>query len=233
MATTTRRKKIPSNLRKRVPKPGQKVASEQDSKTTVDSASKKKPAPPKPKPQNKELPKSTKPKTTNKEVKKDGTKAKKEQPSKQAKAGASEEVTKPASSSGSGREESRPRPANQREDIPKVEGQLNYAQLKELSYTARVELFRNLNKGSTEKFIQLIKREELPKKLVMRKLEAEERGVLDKKPSRDAKVYYCPYCVDYMKFIAHSFTGYDRCCGCGMTTKDFYISADNELFNKG
>lgn len=109
--------------------------------------------------------------------------------------------------------------------------QLSYNQLKELPHAERMVLWELLNKVKSDDFIQLIRRDQLPKQLVLRKLEANVRGILAASKPPGKHIYYCPYCTDYMQFKYHAYTGYHKCIGCSISTRDFYVSADNQLFN--
>lgn len=108
--------------------------------------------------------------------------------------------------------------------------QITYNQLRELTHPERLKLWEDLNKLKSDDFIQLVRRDQLPKALVLRMLEAKEHKLIAAKPPGKT-IYYCPYCTDYMQFKHHTYTGYNKCIGCGISTRDFYVSADNQLFN--
>lgn len=79
-------------------------------------------------------------------------------------------------------------------------------------------------------FFTLRTPEDLPKKMVMRLNEAVMREIVPAKaPAKGA--LYCPYCVAWQPYKLHSWSGYNKCCGCGVGTLDFYTRADNKLFS--
>lgn len=92
-----------------------------------------------------------------------------------------------------------------------------------LSFTAKHDLWRELNKKAPEyDFVTLLKPSYLPKEI-----RREFPPAAAKSPSREA--LWCPYCSEWMKFRTFSYTGYEMCIGCGMSTKDFYVVRANKL----
>lgn len=133
-----------------------------------------------------------------------------------------EEASKPVASSESERPAGEPRPA----DSPS-EGQTTIEALTKLEYNQLYPLWKRLNKGTAAHvFLTLRKREDLPKTRYMRKSEALHRGTVSKTPPERGALY-CPYCMTYMPFHNDNYTGYTRCCGCGISTKDYHTSGDN------
>lgn len=183
-----------------------------------------------PKPMQRPLPPKKTAPTAPKEVK--TVEPKKEAPVKRQ-ANPSKEAQEPAPPATSDSEGSEPRLTYQKPEGAKTPvGQMTLSQLKTMEYNAQKALFKTLNTGvPVEEFVTLRRKDDLPKGMVMRLAEAQQRKIVgNKRPAKDA--YYCPYCVNYMPFHAHSFTGYDKCTGCGISTMDFYTRADNNLFNR-
>jgi len=102
-------------------------------------------------------------------------------------------------------------------------------QVRRMSMTERVEAWKVLNEAERTDFIPLRKAEELKRLTPILLAEAILRNlVTERGPGKGT--YYCPYCVDWMPFRTHGWTGYTRCCGCSMTTMDYYIRSDNNLW---
>lgn len=184
----------------------------------------------------------------------------KELPQVEDTAGAGKEITKPAPSGGGDREERRPgRPSerargeliaeiikdnhevltrlddepgrpNERAEFDRHERQVTVERVQKMTYQERLAMWKELNKGAgQERFITLRKVSDLPKNMAMSKEEAVHRGIIEaKKPAKDA--LYCPYCVTWMPFVSQPWAGYVRCCGCSMSTMDYYIRAYNDLW---
>lgn len=159
-----------------------------------------------------------------KEVKKDEPKTKVQPPIK-GKERKSPEAKEPAVTSGGTSAPAQPRRASEAEKRVSVEA------MRAMTLEDRYALFKKLN-TNPERFVPI--RSELPKKDYIRKDEAILREIIGPKPPKvkSATVYYCCYCVDWQVFHSHSFTGYNKCTGCGMTTKDMYIGIDNGVFGK-
>lgn len=172
-----------------------------------------------------------------KEVKPDVPKTEPKQEAVESQPGARAEVEKVIIAGKRTSPPTEPRPAPTRKGADDFEEerdrrQISLDAMKAMSIEDRHKLFRELNKDTASEIFMTV-RKELPKQLVMRKDEAILRGLIKPEAPRvkSLKVYYCGYCVDYMPFTSHSFTGYTKCCGCSISTRDFYIRADNQLFN--
>jgi hypothetical protein len=181
------------------------------------------------------LPKTTEGKKANGK-KEEVKQAIKQEPKQKPEARKSTEASKPIVTSERPNPPAEPRPAHTRTTSPdepvKHEEQVSVFQMRELSYKAKQDLFKRLNKGASEdRFITLLKPSVLPKKLQMRLDEAKLRNLVEAKPS-NKEALYCGYCVDWQPFHYHAWTGYRKCCGCSMSTKDFYIAVDNGIFGK-
>lgn len=178
------------------------------------------------------VPSKVKPKVQPKEVETNGTK--KEEPKQhvqQSEPGAGKEASKPIITSKRPSEQTEPRPADKREKYA-GESRLTSEEMRSITVEDRVKLFRSIN-GHSEEFYPLLK--ELPKRMQMRKDEALIRNLIHEKAPKAPRgmvIYYCAYCVDWQPFYNHAWVGYIKCCGCSMSTKDFYICADNGLFGK-
>lgn len=145
----------------------------------------------------------------------------------QGEAGKSPEASKPIVTSESPGTPAQPRPAYT--GAPGSE-RISIEAMRAMEHADRYALWKRLNRNN-EKFVPL--RKELPKKEYMRKDEAIIRKLIGDKPKvKNALVYYCCYCVDWQVFHSHSWTGYNKCISCGMTTKDMYIGVDNGIFGK-
>lgn len=184
--------------------------------------------------------KPTPPKPAPKEVKPSGktqkTEPKGEKPAQPAVAKseprASEATSKPVITSQRQDTPSRPRQTDTREDFERHEKQITMDAMNKLSYAQKMELWKELNaQAKPDEFFTIRTPEDLPYKVALRLDEAILRKVVDPKPSnRDA--LYCPYCVAWQPFKVHSWSGYKKCCGCSISTHDFYTRADNDLFTK-
>lgn len=166
-----------------------------------------------------------------KDVKDREEKAKK-QPSIQTEKGTSKEASKPAPSSERQNPSAQPRPTAKGTEDKTKDKRVTVEVMREMTMEERYKLFKSLNKNP-ETFVPI--RKELPKKIEMRLEEAKIRGIVQSKAPKAPKgtdVYYCPYCSDWNIFHYHNWTGYKKCCGCNISTKDFYTSADNGLFGK-
>lgn len=220
MPTVTR------NLKKRIPTPNQaksitSKSTETASKKADATAVKKKPVTPK------KLPKTK----SKGEVDHGKKEVEKKQPSKPAETGKSAKASKPIVASERKSQPTEPRPTDTREDFERHEEQLTAERMRELSVSAKKELFKKLNKKSLEsQFITMLKPSEIPKKNYMRLKEAQIRKIIGDRPTKDA--LYCAYCIDWQPFQLHAWTGYKKCCGCGISTKDFHVACDNGLFGK-
>jgi hypothetical protein len=107
--------------------------------------------------------------------------------------------------------------------LTEVEGQMTRLAMLDLSFTAKHEKWKELNKTAPEhEYITLLVPGALPKELMR---EYPPKG--HKSPSKEA--LWCCYCSEWMKFRTFSYTGYERCIGCGMSTKDFHIVRANQL----
>jgi hypothetical protein len=145
---------------------------------------------------------------------------------KEPKVRKSKEASEPAVPSRKPATSRQPRFTPTVEEIKEYEGQLDYLAMLELSFTAKHELWRNLNKTASEgEFITLLKPSLLPKEI--RKDFPPAKAV---PPSKEA--LWCVYCGEWMKFRTFSYNGYEMCVGCAMSTKDFYIARANKLFFK-
>jgi len=138
----------------------------------------------------------------------------------------SPQVEEPAVPAGGDIKPAEPR----RTDTPAVE-RVSTEAMRAMPLEDRLALFKLLNRNA-EKFVAI--RRELPKKGYMRKDEALLRNIIPEKAPKvkNATVYYCPYCVDWQVFHYHNWTGYNKCTGCGITTKDMYTGIDNGIFGK-
>lgn len=141
--------------------------------------------------------------------------------------GASEESTKSNPTSERQSDKAKPRPTS--------EGAVTTEVMRSMEIEARYKLFLSMN-NHPEKFIPLLVPKDLPKKMSMRKAEALIRKIIvdkaPKAPKGSAGVYYCPYCTDYQPFHSFVYFGSTKCCGCSISTRDFYTSSDNGLFGK-
>lgn len=118
----------------------------------------------------------------------------------------------------------RPAPAPKEEVIPEHEDQVSHRAMLELSFTARHDLWKQINKDAPpEQFITLIRVVELPKAV-----KKEFPPAANTKPHKEA--LWCPYCGEWMKFRTFSYTGYECCTGCGISTRDFHTASANKLF---
>jgi hypothetical protein len=137
----------------------------------------------------------------------------------------SPEASKPVIASERQSDTTRPRPAHTGAEKVTVEA------MKAMSLEERYKLWKTINKDP-ERFVGI--RRELPKKMEMRKDEALLRKLIAEKAPKHktGDVYYCPYCVDWQVFHYHSWTGYKKCTGCGITSRDFYVGVDNGIFGK-
>lgn len=153
-------------------------------------------------------------------------------PHVQGEAGAGTEASKPIVPAEQPAESGRPR-----EPIasPKAGTErISVEAMRTLTLPERYRLWKKLNEGA-ETFTPL--RKELPKQLAMRLNEAVMRGIVPKVPPSERPkgtvTYYCPYCIDWSVFHTHAWSGYEKCIGCSITVKDFYVQADNDLWKKG
>lgn len=104
--------------------------------------------------------------------------------------------------------------------LPK-DGQVSLIELHELSFSGRHELWKTLNKGAREdEFVTLLYPHLLPKGI---------RKELPPAVKPNKEALWCSYCEEWMKFRSFSYTGYDCCIGCGISTKDFHIVRANKL----
>lgn len=146
--------------------------------------------------------------------------------------GKGKEATKPVTTSGRQSPPAQSRPAS-KGTTTNQQGRISVEAMRQMSIEDRHKLFKSLN-VNPEVFVPI--RKELPKKMEMRKDEAILRGIIPEKAPKVPKwidyVGYCCYCVDWQPFHQHSWSGYKKCCGCGITTKDFYIGIDNGVFGK-
>lgn len=150
---------------------------------------------------------------------------KKEQPTVEREERKSPEAPKPPIASERQSEPARPKPTTTGAEKVSTEA------MREMSLEARLKLWKSLNRNP-EVFVGI--RKELPKKMEMRKDEALLRNIIPSAAPKlkNAPVHYCPYCVDYQVFHYHNWTGYNKCTGCGITSKDFYVGVDNGIFGK-
>lgn len=179
-----------------------------------------------------ESPKATIPVPTSPKPKKESvadepkktTSVKKPKPTGAGKASAS--PSKPAPAQERERPASGPVPTSSGTD--RKEGQLNAEQFRKMSFDEKIKLWKKLNQGRpSDSFITVVRRNELPKNVVLRKDEALARDVIPEKGPKGA--LYCPYCVTWSKFQYFPYTGYDKCIGCGISTRDWYVVADNSI----
>lgn len=124
-----------------------------------------------------------------------------------------------------------PEPGPRHTDKPE-EKRVSIEAMRAMEPEERYKLFKSLNKDP-DKFIPI--RNELPKMMQMRKDEALIRELISEKApkAKGHTIHYCPYCVDWQIFHHHSWIGYNKCIGCSITTKDFYVAVDNGIFGKG
>lgn len=138
------------------------------------------------------------------------------------------EASKPPTSEGSKSKPAESRPAHQRAD-----GRVTSTEMRAMEHDARYKLFLSLNKRP-DKFIPIC--HERPKSMQMRKDEAILRNIVPPKAPKGIKgsagTFFCPYCVDWQVYHSHVWIGYNKCTGCSISTKDFYVAADNGLFGK-
>lgn len=205
------KKAVPKALPKALPKATPKAA-------PVKAAPPKairKPAPPKKAPEARPKPPVEKEVVTYEETKIETAVATLERPS--------EEAPEPVVAAERERPASEPRPA----DSVQEQGQTTVEALTKLEYNQLYPLWKRLNKGVPDgTFVTLRKQDDLPKTRYMRKAEAMHRGTIPASPPvRGA--YYCPYCMIYMPFHNDTYMGYTRCCGCGISTKDYHTRGDN------
>jgi len=182
---------------------------------------KKTPAP------NKELPKKEEPKNEPKTKKpkqpKEQPKPKQQEPPRESRE--SKEAPKPVVSSGEPAQTRKHRFAVSREELPEYDEQLTHLDMLDLSFTAKHDLWKKLNKNAPYyEFVTLLKPWALPKDV---RREFPPSAAV--KPSKEA--LWCPYCAEWMKFRTFSYTGYDLCIGCSISTRDFHVSRANKLFN--
>lgn len=171
-------------------------------------------------------PKLTPPKTLPKGEDKNAHEPKKEEPKKDpvpsSPVGKSTKASKPVISGERPTESRKPRSAYSREEIPEYEGQVTMLTMRGMTFAARHDLWKQLN-THTEDFVTLLKPSELP-----RKVQREDRP--GTAPNKEA--LFCPYCSEWMKFRVYSYSGYTKCTGCGISTRDFYTCAANNLWNR-
>lgn len=241
--------------RRPVPPPAKKTNTETSSVATVEKKEIKRVAPPARRPvapppkakvevpkeePKKELPKTGAtppnrqprvPRKTSVPVKEVKTVEPKKEAPKQVEPRPSEEAPKPTVSTGSHAPQAEPRPSASRE-----ERAISSEAMREMSFEDRYKLYKLLN-TNPEVFTPIVRKSDLPRTGVsMRKDEALLRKLISERPPKAPKmgeVHYCPYCVDWQLFVPFTWTGYTKCCGCSMSTRDWYVSADNKLFNKG
>lgn len=140
----------------------------------------------------------------------------------------SQEIKESAVPSGLPAPEGGYRYSTSREDWTPKEKQLdNLFDMRELSMTARHELWRSLNAGTSE-FIRIVRTSEVPKEMRFSYAEALERKLItEKRPHRES--LYCPYCGQWNYFVNYSYTGARRCVGCGISDNDFHLRKENGL----
>ena len=232
-------KRVSDNMKRRIPAPGVKKSTSEVQTSEVNKAvapkprpntpsAPRRPAPPRPPAPKKKVGvvKASEPETQ--AIVKEDPKPK---PTAKATPRPSQEITPITTSEPRHDTPSEPRPTISQ---PPTEAKaIAYPQMRELTIEERLALHKEINRNKAIGYaLPIIKRSELPKHMVMRKKEAELRKLITKKPTvRGVKVYYCPYCVDYMPFPPDTFSGYDRCVGCTISLKDYYTRADNDLFN--
>lgn len=107
------------------------------------------------------------------------------------------------------------------------EGQISKEEMRKLSISKRLELWKKLNKGEETDFIAITPPEGLLK--YRRYADVLAEGLIqEKKPVKDA--LYCPYCKDWSVFKKHSYLDSKKCIGCGISDNDFYVKSDNKLW---
>lgn len=117
------------------------------------------------------------------------------------------------------------RPAYTRESNPEASGQMTRLELLATPLAERLERWKRLNQD-TSRFTTLLKPHELPKKVTTERIPGGAKNPTMK------GVYWCPFCGDWQPFKVFSYTGYTKCCGCGISARDFYTCMANNLWNK-
>lgn len=108
------------------------------------------------------------------------------------------------------------------------EGQITASEMRKMSLTERMKLWKNLNKGEETRFIPILKHGEAGQK-AMPFEEAEVRGLLSKKTKG---ALYCPYCYDWSHFQKFNYYDSHKCISCGISVNDFYVKTYNNLWEK-
>jgi hypothetical protein len=218
---------VPPPARRPIPPPARKPAPPVQKKSPVAPAPKPEPEveePPsrpirKPTVRKPEPPKEVKPVEQEPEVKQE---EQREEPEVRKSPEASEPIASPG---GDGRIA-----GHRRTDTPEVKRYSSEA-LRAMEHEDRYRAWKRLNTDH-EVFVPLLA--QLPRKMQMLKAEAVLREIVSAKApkAKNLTLYYCPYCMDWQVFHYHSWTGYNKCTGCSISSKDFYTAVDNGIFGK-
>lgn len=173
------------------------------------------------------LPSTEKPSVSKALPKGEEINAKEEAPKKPEVIRPEPKAEKPAIPAGGAHNQARPRFTYTREDLPELPEQMTRFDMLAMPIEARLKLWMTMNtEYSGERFVTLLRPSELPRKVLMEDIP----GGAKEKASRGA--YFCAYCGDWMPFKSYGYTGYTKCIGCGISTKDFYTCGANNLWNK-
>jgi len=222
---------VPPKLPPKPPTPPMKAPAPPTAKANPPAPPTKAPAPPKPPaPLKVELPKPNKEEDTRDKTEAPKNKTPK-QPSVPRTSGTGKEAPKlavpdqqPADSGGLGLPPTRP-PKKFTDPFTEKDGQLTRLEMLKLSLTARMELWKKLNEDAPyNDFVTILQSDALPKGVIQQK----PPGA--KPPTKDA--LWCPYCGDWQKFRLFSYTGYNKCTGCGISDRDYHTRMENNLWNK-